>query len=55
MVNNLQMRFFKVMLGGDCYAIMADADEAGRVAKRVGGDVLEVTNIKIAKIFARWS
>ena len=54
-MNNLQMRFFKVIVDGLCYAIMADSDEASRVAKRVGGDVVEVTNIKIAKIFARWS
>lgn len=54
-MNNLQMRFFKVMLDDVCYAIMADKDEAAKLAKKVGGDVIDVTNIKIAKIFSRWS
>lgn len=55
MMNNLQMRFFKVMVDDRLEALMADADEAAKLAKRLGGSVEEVINQKIAKIFNRWS
>ena len=55
MMNNLQMRFFKVMVNDRLEALMADADEAAKLAKRLGGSVEEVINQKIAKIFNRWS
>lgn len=54
-MNNLQMRFFKVMVDDRLEALMADADEAAKLAKRLGGSVEEVINQKIAKIFNRWS
>lgn len=55
MMNNLQMRFFKVMVDDRLEALMADVDEAAKLAKRLGGSVEEVINQKIAKIFNRWS
>lgn len=54
-MNNLQVRFFKVVVGGKLEALLADADEAAKLAKRLGGSVEEVINQKIAKIFNRWS
>lgn len=54
-MNNLQMRFFKVMIDGKLEALFADVDEATKLAKRLGGSVEEVINQKIAKIFNRWS
>lgn len=54
-MNNLQMRFFKVVVDSKLEAIFSDADEAAKLAKRLGGSVEEVVNQKIAKIFNRWS
>lgn len=54
-MNNLQMRFFKVIVDGRVEAIMADEGDAAKLAKSLRGEVVEVINQKIAKIFNRWS
>nr|DAI00732.1 MAG TPA: hypothetical protein [Caudoviricetes sp.] len=48
-MNNLQMVFFKVMVGDAMSAVFADEKQAVDHAKKVKGEVERAQSIKIAK------
>lgn len=54
-MTNLQMVFFKVMVGDRMDSVFSDEKSAEERAKKIKGDVQRAQSIKIAKIFNLWS